>query len=92
MFDESLARIHAHRNNIRRYRRLVRTKLSDQEREFIERRLGEERTRMEALAPKSSRSHSRRGRSLPQGREPSHDRRSTICGHLRSVPPPRNRI
>ncbi len=50
MFDENLARIRTHRNSIYRYRRLLRTKLSDLEREFIERRLSEEQSALEALA------------------------------------------
>lgn len=50
MLDEELARIRAHRNNIHRYRRLLRTKLSDLERQFIERRLAEEQTALKALA------------------------------------------
>jgi hypothetical protein len=50
MLDEDLARIRAHRNNIHRYRRLLRTKLSDLERQFIERRLAEEQTALKALA------------------------------------------
>ncbi|MBR0908092.1 hypothetical protein [Bradyrhizobium liaoningense] len=49
MLDEDLARIRAHRNNIHRYRRLLRTKLSELERQFIERRLAEERTALDAL-------------------------------------------
>ncbi|MDE2378339.1 hypothetical protein [Bradyrhizobium sp.] len=50
MLDEDLARIRAHRNNIHRYRRLLRTKLSDLERQFVERRLAEEQTALAALA------------------------------------------
>jgi len=49
MLDEDLARIRAHRNNIHRYRRLLRTKLSELERQFIERRLAEEQTALDAL-------------------------------------------
>lgn len=49
MLDENLARIRAHRNNIHRYRNLLETRLSDIEREFIERRLSEESTALEAL-------------------------------------------
>jgi hypothetical protein len=49
MLDENLARIRAHRNNIHRYRRLLRTKLSELERHFIERRLAEERSSLDAL-------------------------------------------
>ncbi|MCK1277671.1 MULTISPECIES: hypothetical protein [unclassified Bradyrhizobium] len=50
MLDEDLARIRAHRNNIHRYRRLLRTKLSELERQFIERRLAEEQIALDALA------------------------------------------
>ncbi|MCG2630507.1 hypothetical protein L6654_28140 [Bradyrhizobium sp. WYCCWR 13023] len=49
MLDENLARIRAHRNNIHRYRRLLNTKLSELERQFIERRLTEERSALESL-------------------------------------------
>ena len=49
MFDEKLARMRAHRNNIHRYRRLLETKLSDIERQFIERRLREEHSAMAEL-------------------------------------------
>ncbi|WP_342713541.1 hypothetical protein AAFG13_03550 [Bradyrhizobium sp. B124] len=50
MVDRRLEQLRAHRNNIRRYRRLLSTKLSDLERQFIERRLSEESSAMEALA------------------------------------------
>lgn len=49
MLDEDLARIRTHRNNIQRYRRLSKTKLSDLERQFIERRTSEELAALEAL-------------------------------------------
>ncbi|KRQ16471.1 hypothetical protein [Bradyrhizobium manausense] len=49
MLDENLARIRAHRNNIHRYRRLLKTRLSELERQFIERRLTEERSALESL-------------------------------------------
>ncbi|MDA9411437.1 hypothetical protein [Bradyrhizobium sp. CCBAU 45384] len=49
MLDENLARIRAHRNNIHRYRRLLKTRLSALERQFIERRLTEERSALESL-------------------------------------------
>ena len=42
MFEENLARLSAHRNNIHRYRRLLETRLSDLERDVILRRLEEE--------------------------------------------------
>lgn len=50
MIDEDLARIRAHRNNIHRYRSLLKTQLSDLERQFIERRLSEESLALEALS------------------------------------------
>ncbi|TWB03600.1 hypothetical protein [Bradyrhizobium stylosanthis] len=53
MLDEQLARIRAHRNNIQRYRRLAATHLSDRERQFVERRLSEEQTALEALTSSS---------------------------------------
>ena len=49
MFEANLARIRAHRNNIHRYRGLLRTKLSDLEREFIEKRMANEQTALDAL-------------------------------------------
>ena len=50
MIDEKLARLRTHRNNISRYRRLLKTQLTDCERQFIEKRLSEERSAMERLA------------------------------------------
>ncbi|WP_298242447.1 hypothetical protein [uncultured Bradyrhizobium sp.] len=50
MLDEKLARIRAHRNNIHRYRRLLKTRLSQLERNFIERRLVEEKSALDELA------------------------------------------
>lgn len=50
MFDENLARIRTHRNNIDRYRALLRTNLSDLERDFIKRRRAEEKAALDALA------------------------------------------
>jgi hypothetical protein len=41
MIDLKVASLHAHGNNISRYRRLLRTNLSDLERQFIEQRLNE---------------------------------------------------
>jgi hypothetical protein len=49
MLDEDLARIRAHRNNLYRYRRLLETRLSDIERQFIERRLAEEQAALAGL-------------------------------------------
>jgi hypothetical protein len=52
--DEELARLRAHDNNLRRYRRLLKTNLSDLERRFLERRLKEERLAVESLTPRGS--------------------------------------
>jgi hypothetical protein len=49
MIDEQLARLRTYHNNIARYRRLLRTHLTDYEREFIERRMAEERSVFESL-------------------------------------------
>jgi hypothetical protein len=49
MFEPNLARIRTHRNNIYRYRTLLRTKLSDLERDFIDRRMAEEQAALDAL-------------------------------------------
>ena len=50
MIDQKFALLRTHRNNIARYRRLLKTKLTEYERQFIERRLSEERSAMEAVA------------------------------------------
>ena len=50
MIDEKLARLRTYRNNINRYDRLLKTELTELERRFIEKRMSEERTGMEALA------------------------------------------
>jgi hypothetical protein len=50
MMDEKLARLRTHRNNIARYRRLLQTKLTDLERQFIERRLSEEKSDYQRLS------------------------------------------
>ncbi|MEK9278374.1 MULTISPECIES: hypothetical protein [unclassified Bradyrhizobium] len=49
MLDENLARIRAHRNNIHRYRRLLKTRLAEIERQFIERRFAEEQSALDSL-------------------------------------------
>ena len=50
MIDEKLALLRTHRNNINRYRRLLKTQLTECERQFIEKRLSEERSAVETLA------------------------------------------
>ncbi|WP_398467096.1 hypothetical protein [Tardiphaga sp.] len=51
--DIDSARIAAHRNNIARYRRLLRTHLTPLERDFIERRVSEEQRSLAALIARS---------------------------------------
>jgi hypothetical protein len=50
MIDEKLALLRTYCNNISRYRRLLKTPLTECERQFIEKRLSEERSAMENLA------------------------------------------
>jgi hypothetical protein len=50
MIEEKLALLRTHRNNIGRYRRLLKTELTELERQFVERRLSEERSAMEKIA------------------------------------------
>jgi hypothetical protein len=47
MIDDQLAR--AHRNNIQRYRQLLQTRLTEFERQFVERRLNEEESKLDLL-------------------------------------------
>ena len=49
MLDERVTRLRAHRDNIARYRGLLKTDLTDHERQFIERRLSEEQSEFELL-------------------------------------------
>ena len=51
MIDQQLARLRAHHRNIQRYRNLLQTTLTELEREFIEKRLIEEQSNLESLAP-----------------------------------------
>jgi hypothetical protein len=49
MLDEQLARVRTHRNNIQRYRHLLQTSLTDFERQFVDKRLSEEKSKLERL-------------------------------------------
>jgi hypothetical protein len=53
--DAKSARLHAHRNNIRRYRALLETHLTDVERKYIERRLSEELAVLRVAYPEDER-------------------------------------
>ncbi|MDE5452773.1 hypothetical protein GWE18_07805 [Bradyrhizobium sp. CSA112] len=50
MIEESFVRLRTHRNNVQRYRQLLKTMLTDAERQFIERRLLEEESAIKSLA------------------------------------------
>lgn len=54
MVDQNSARLQTHRNNIHRYRQLLETKLTEIERQFIERRLLEEQSKLQSLVDFSS--------------------------------------
>ena len=56
MIDEKIARLRTYRSNINRYHRLLKTELSELERQFIERRLNEEKSAMDGLANNSDQS------------------------------------
>ena len=64
MLDERFARLRTHRNNIARYRGLLKTHLTDLERQFIERRLSEERSEFELLSSGTFRTILQRDRQL----------------------------
>src|SRR6476660_5109769 len=49
MHELTLKRLHGYRRNVDRYRKLLATRLSDLERAYIERRLGEEQASLKAL-------------------------------------------
>jgi hypothetical protein len=68
MLDVNLARLAAHQNNVHRYRKLLRTPLTELERDFIERRMREEEAKFAALSKEVV------PFALPQGAhaEPSH--------------------
>jgi hypothetical protein len=48
-FDEKIARLRTHRNNIDRYRRLLKSKLTVIERQYLEERMCEEQSALDTL-------------------------------------------
>ena len=50
MIDQQLARLRTHRSNIQRYRNLLKTSLTELERQFVQKRLTEEQSNLESLA------------------------------------------
>jgi hypothetical protein len=69
MNDEKLARLRIRRDNLHRYRRLLRTQLTELERTYLERRLAEEQSEIDILSsgifPRPL------ATSAPQGRAPT---------------------
>jgi hypothetical protein len=66
MSEIDCVRLQAHTSNIGRYKRLLETELSELERNFIERRLSEECSRLSSLA--ELRASSRNNPPLPVAR------------------------
>jgi hypothetical protein len=54
MIDENVTRLLPHHQNITRYRRLLQTKLTTLEQDFIERRIAEEEAALNGHAPKAA--------------------------------------
>jgi hypothetical protein len=50
MFEENLALLRTHHKNVQRYRQLLETRLTDFEREYISKRLLEEKVAIETLS------------------------------------------
>jgi len=73
MTEVDIARLAAHRSNIHRYQRLLRTRLSDLEQDFILKRLEEERKALQALSRSSRRNDDPQfatAGSAPNGSQP----------------------
>jgi hypothetical protein len=51
MIDQQLARLRTHRSNIQRYRNLLKTNLTESERQFVQRRLTEEQSNRDWPSP-----------------------------------------
>ena len=59
MIEGCFARLRTHRNNVQRYRQLLATRLTDLERQFIQKRLSEEQSAIEILSAETFPSSSR---------------------------------
>ena len=81
---EKFARLRAYRNNINRYHWLLKTEHSALERQFIERRLNEEKSAMESwlsrafLSPSKSQNPLRSRQRFRQGNRATTRRRSIV--------------
>ena len=67
MIDQQLAQLRTHRSNIQRYRNLLKTSLTELERQFVQKRLTEEQSNLESLATSPPRWLSRVEEETPQG-------------------------
>jgi hypothetical protein len=67
MLDINRERLRAHQKNIERYRRLLRTHLSDLERSYIERRLSEEEASLKGILRETFPDRHAAGLSLIEG-------------------------
>jgi hypothetical protein len=65
--DYRTARMRTHRRNIQRYGRLLATELSDLERQYLHRRIAEERAELEQLAQAEHSGKQHRGASVSSG-------------------------
>lgn len=68
MSDLNAVRISVHQNNINRYRRLLRTKLTEIELQYVARRLAEERQSLDFLVARQSHVRQRVPASGPRAR------------------------
>ena len=92
MIDDKLARLRTHRHNIDRYRRLLKTRLTELERDYIERRLSEEQSALDRLAastfPLTFRApgHQYPGHQYPGNQAPGPEApMSSVAWHARSA-------
>jgi hypothetical protein len=67
MVEEKAVRLYAHRKNIHRYRRLLRTQLTDLERRYLEQRVSEEQSSVEMLLASSFGAPPRHELAVPAG-------------------------
>jgi hypothetical protein len=83
MTDLDATLVKAHRGNIERYRRLLRSRLTEVEREFLERRLAEERSALHRLLARNPSlvglPSSKLGRSVLAAHAPGESRGSQLA-------------
>jgi hypothetical protein len=88
MISENIARLRAYRNNIHRYRRLLKTRLTELEKQFIEGRLAEETEAFRRLSDETfPAALNHQSQSEPES-DPLQSAWGYVCGELR---PPEGR-